>query len=824
MLKIRKLAALSLAQSRCRWSANRMAPWCAGTPRAAPNALRHLSSSASDANSKPPADATFNPRWWEQIVSSTSQDAAKPTQPLETEFKINGSFSMPVEAPRDPVPVPEGTENAEAAPVKNPVQFFRGPGEADPSAPATSTSDAPSSSSSATSASEPKVMQTEIGAAVLSQAREAAASASLSPLATHLRERHTTESLRSLSDHYDFLFPDQSHAVIDHGTLCMEVLPPPFKTAVPELANDLKDVPLIPGIHQTHRFDKYFEKIVQPEQIDFNQIPPFVTSSRDPMLHDLARTHHANIVGSTSSTTGILSQFHFLLSGFKPHNMSAFSPAFGLLNSNFSASSVKPAVVMLRKREDFWGVDSQPQSAPYPNQILIDLGKSMERMLTMEPQQFMDSMVLMDGVDRPPIGDVREPYLFVLVNNKVILRSQLDCISHDAPRVNKVFDLKTRATLPIRLDVENHKRYLEYRVTKERGIFHSFEREWWDMARSAFLKYSFQCRIGQMGGIMVAYHNTEEVFGMEYISLEQMDAITYGSTAYANKVYELSLILFEKVINNVTSRHTNEKGVQVSFQTVRSASARRMSQTQQETGEVPERRLKVYVECVPSEEDDPCRFKPFHERHSSLMKVDSMSDEEIRHELSLLGLDTEGSRPAIASRLEGTLAPRKDTEMPPFDYYLHLAEKGYLNQYELAVTITKNGLPLEGPLMYQPGDHIQVDYSFDKVQPSTEELAQHYMELQQDSRRLTTNGPGSLMRGIPMNEAQASAMEARLRNAQQASIEAKRKAEERQRALLQHKLNSELDGQSSSQSSEAQAKAASSSATPAPAPRAHYTR
>lgn len=41
----------------------------------------------------------------------------------------------------------------------------------------------------------------------------------------------------------------------------------------------------------------------------------------------------------------------------------------------------------------------------------------------------------------------------------------------------------------------------------------------YDMSRSAFLKYSMQVRIGDMDGIFVAYHNTARIFGFQYISL-----------------------------------------------------------------------------------------------------------------------------------------------------------------------------------------------------------------------------------------------------------------------------------------------------------------
>ena len=47
--------------------------------------------------------------------------------------------------------------------------------------------------------------------------------------------------------------------------------------------------------------------------------------------------------------------------------------------------------------------------------------------------------------------------------------------------------------------------------------------------RAAFLKYSFQARIGNMDGIFVAYHNTARIFGFQYLPLEEMDERLYGA-------------------------------------------------------------------------------------------------------------------------------------------------------------------------------------------------------------------------------------------------------------------------------------------------------
>lgn len=67
------------------------------------------------------------------------------------------------------------------------------------------------------------------------------------------------------------------------------------------------------------------------------------------------------------------------------------------------------------------------------------------------------------------------------------MRSQLDC--HDPRLPHCSFDLKTRAALPIRMDVQNYQKYQEYRLLSTHGLYCSFEREYYDMCRSAFLKY-----------------------------------------------------------------------------------------------------------------------------------------------------------------------------------------------------------------------------------------------------------------------------------------------------------------------------------------------
>jgi hypothetical protein len=82
-----------------------------------------------------------------------------------------------------------------------------------------------------------------------------------------------------------------------------------------------------------------------------------------------------------------------------------------------------------------------------------------------------------------------------------------------------MFDLKTRAVVSIRMEATEHERGMGYEIRRRYGKWESYEREYFDMIRAAFLKYSLQVRVGRMDGIFVAYHNIERIFGFQYIPL-----------------------------------------------------------------------------------------------------------------------------------------------------------------------------------------------------------------------------------------------------------------------------------------------------------------
>ena len=134
------------------------------------------------------------------------------------------------------------------------------------------------------------------------------------------------------------------------------------------------------------------------------------------------------------------------------------------------------------------------------------------------------------------------------------MRSQLDAKDPRLPGTG-VFDLKTRAVVSIRM---NHKKYEEgsgYQLRHALGEWESFEREFYDMTRATLLKYSLQVRMGRMDGIFLAYHNIERIFGFQYLSLPDLDAVLHGQrdTTLGDQEFKLSISLVDELLTRATA-------------------------------------------------------------------------------------------------------------------------------------------------------------------------------------------------------------------------------------------------------------------------------
>ena len=230
----------------------------------------------------------------------------------------------------------------------------------------------------------------------------------------------------------------------------------------------------------------------------------------------------------------------------------------------FTSTQKLPAAVYLRYRDGVYSVDADKTFdeettlsllvCNFTNRKLISQGRSMEKLLTLPPDRY-DLYRKENSHNLPKAEKAKmETYHYSEAGN-LLMRSQIDCYDSRLPGCG-VFDLKTRAVVAVRMDLLNARQYGSgYQIKTSYGMFESFEREYYDMIRAAYLKYSLQVRIGRMDGIFVAYHNTERIFGFQYVSLDEMDTAIHGSCVNkrAKKEFMLSLnllnIIFEKLTN-----------------------------------------------------------------------------------------------------------------------------------------------------------------------------------------------------------------------------------------------------------------------------------
>jgi hypothetical protein len=469
-------------------------------------------------------------------------------------------------------------------------------------------------------------------------------------------------------------------------------------TDVAELASGLRSVLRRPGVHLVSPIESNptldllasdFRHINQPDEINKTSIPPFVTSSRDKKLRSLAEEHNCKIMTSTSSSTGILSHFHFNLMGYRPHSLGSFSDVFQEFPNSFTRSTKMPSNLLMRNRKGIWGLDNCPKPSPPPNQILIDLGKSLERMYTMEPEDFKTIMLKAHQKKGQQGPKAMEPAMYTKLGDWMF-RAQLDCqdksLESEAGGQKSVFDLKTRAVLPIRLDVRNHKKYTDYHINAFNGILYSYEREFFDMVRSTLLKYALQCRIGDMGGILVGYHNTCQNFGFEYVALNRMYKHLYGDEERADICFDasthLSGLVLKKAQELAAAADVPPSQIRIMVQ----GPERRSRKSN------PPRAIDFFIEMLPEHQyrDHP---DPAVVQHYASFTVDGMSKIELKSKLKEMCLSTSGVRHEMVSRLEGALVPGQHVPLPSLIFFKNAILQGRMKHFKMTSSMSYKGKP-----------------------------------------------------------------------------------------------------------------------------------
>lgn len=332
---------------------------------------------------------------------------------------------------------------------------------------------------------------------------------------------------------------------------------------VPHLSYGLERVLFNPGIYhlqdprsRVYNFDPYLQTIMPVAEFNFDALKEYITSSRDTALQELAASYDKRYVGSSSSMTGILAHFHFLLSQWRSINTRMLSREFPDQQSyKFTEIQRSPSAIFLKWRNGSYAIDADKEFAGA--NVLMLLGKSMEKLLTLKTEDYEKYRKSSSGKVFAEEQNAPESYHYSTMGD-FIMRSQLD--AHD-PRLpgTGMFDLKTRAVVSVRMDASHFEEGAGYQIKSRQGAWESFEREYFDMIRSAFLKYSLQVRMGRMDGIFVAFHNTDRIFGFQYISLSEMDSTLHGQwdTCLGDQEFKLSIALLNDVLNKATKKYPN---------------------------------------------------------------------------------------------------------------------------------------------------------------------------------------------------------------------------------------------------------------------------
>eukprot|EP00401_Gymnodinium_catenatum_P036445 CAMPEP_0117587492 /NCGR_PEP_ID=MMETSP0784-20121206/69333_1 /TAXON_ID=39447 /ORGANISM="" /LENGTH=753 /DNA_ID=CAMNT_0005388761 /DNA_START=16 /DNA_END=2277 /DNA_ORIENTATION=+ len=346
--------------------------------------------------------------------------------------------------------------------------------------------------------------------------------------------------------------------------------PNPLGEKVGKLAHGLDetvrlDGQLVPLALLPKRVRHDLRAVAELKDFDPAGLPPFISPCVDERLRELSLKNKCLFYSSTSSLTGLLSMCYFCISRHRHVDLSGLTKHFRGRPATFPPSTRLPKVAYLRRTRcgQAWSLASAPgtdeedmelgaedhvQDGDVDN-VLLHLGRYMEYQLKMSKaeydRRFLRANRTASATKREAAVDSDDEALAYryLQMGDILMRSQLD-----AELDGNIFDVKTRAVAPVRYDIKNYRKKRKYRINKVKGMRKSFELEIYDMMRNAFIKYGFQARIGRMQGIFVAYHNTSEFFGFQYLRLSDMERCVYGSTEAAKLAFDLCTKLLRELL------------------------------------------------------------------------------------------------------------------------------------------------------------------------------------------------------------------------------------------------------------------------------------
>lgn len=344
------------------------------------------------------------------------------------------------------------------------------------------------------------------------------------------------------------------------------------KCKAPSLKSNLMQVVKNPGIYplssiekMSNRELKFFKNLPTPEMIQLENLDTYMRPYEDPNLKKLMLTNNYKYCSSTSGIGETLAHFFYKLINFKSPHFYNLSEEYINAPLKYMMFQRKPANVILRKLENKkYAISKNSVFDSKIEIILMKMGKYMEKLFTNTEEEF-EKKYLKNSLERSEIILKEDDYFKFVGYDKILLRSQIDCGGKDSQGRDIVFEIKTRAVAPIRYDVMNYKDYLDYDVNSLHGIHSSYEREFYDLIRGAFLKYLFQLKIGGMDGALISYHNTQKIFGFEYISLVDMERRILGNSNFSNIIFKASLKLLQETLDYIVKDFPDQENIFIGF-------------------------------------------------------------------------------------------------------------------------------------------------------------------------------------------------------------------------------------------------------------------
>lgn len=342
----------------------------------------------------------------------------------------------------------------------------------------------------------------------------------------------------------------------------------------PKLEHKLDKIVRTDGIYRVEEFlklhdnDQFLKNIPQPSPESLAKFPGYKPPSQDEFLLKKGKETGAKFITGSSSITSAMQHIYFMISNFKSPDITGLGKNYDSQNMNYMVAYRKPTTIVLRKLDNnMYAIDGDNGLLPSSNVALTDMGIVLESMFTTDKDLFlrvMDPKLPLSPKDAEALQTSSRSYRYRQLGN-ILVRSQIDCEGIGDDGDYFVFEIKTRACAPIRYDVKNYKEYLDYRIETRLGLHSSFEREYFDLCRSIMMKYFFQVKMGRMDGAFIGYHNTSELFGFEYLKLEEIEKRLFGHREFADQIFRTCTYLLEDILQDVIKIFPDDPMIKVGF-------------------------------------------------------------------------------------------------------------------------------------------------------------------------------------------------------------------------------------------------------------------